>query len=694
MISELEILFYTAAGWIFPCAALNLIPQGVNSGFEYCHTVLIETFDSPLADAFNNFLVVRLSTPNSQFLTNIAALEEKWQERREACQLIYILDARGSKEYCRIQKAFEWIVDCDITDLISKCYGRYTYLISINGGIQIQPVDTMSNCFGSPDQDLRSPISLLPIYELILSNSTLQLITKLKIPCMYSIQTILERQVNSSSAEYWLPSRVLMDSELAELVLNSCPITWLVTNDIGGIPSAEVYTGIEATGTLVLQDSTAVQTLTDIVQVLNLSHPLKPESKFFQLPGKVGQNRFGTLGVKPNVVPKYEGNGRSSEIYLYVYPRKKMSFNFITCAGSHEYITFAGFVQPYSPNLWAVAVICFAFLSIGLRGIFKRQDLEDAAAFFVAKVLLEQDLSLTSKLKHMGGFKWLLASTLFGGIVLTNSYRGQVTTNMMAPMPRSQLETVSEVLEKGLKILLPMKGLGPPFGILQEKEYQENSSNLTLKWEFISLNSLTSSPFLKALMVSLGDNWQSAATIQTKHPRLLESLTPILSPQNLEAALLVELLKCRDTVYIDEILQLDDTFLKFTATGLNAVQHLYYGTDNYMSNPNFWSMGPTLFDRNNLVRNRFQSMIHSGILEWQTEGVETEVFSTRNRVIKFVARHKLRAPVPMSLNSNLLIGIFMLFAIFNTTSAISLVWETLSVVHDFNNCGFLCKEKC
>jgi hypothetical protein len=130
-----------------------------------------------------------------------------------------------------------------------------------------------------------------------------------------------------------------------------------------------------------------------------------------------------------------------------------------------------------------IAVPSMVFVSIWLFLLFRIYYVNDGSELFVVKVLLEQDLNLSCKLIKLGGFKWFLGLVLLMCLILTNLYRGEVTTNMTLPMPRSYIKTVKESIEKGFRIILPTN--------LQEtnnifvNRYISNRTNPTYKYELL-----------------------------------------------------------------------------------------------------------------------------------------------------------------------------------------------------------------
>jgi len=181
---------------------------------------------------------------------------------------------------------------------------------------------------------------------------------------MQSRHTTLRLEGRKENA--WFPSRALLDSELGELILGRCPMTWEIEHDNVLWKTARLFSGVNGTRAWVLEHSIAIQTLSDAVHVLGQSRVDKPETTFSRLPGIIPVLSTGqTIRVKPNSIPQAHGRKDSISVYPYLYAREKISFNFVTCAGSEKDMSFYIFLQPFNLNFWKVAIPSFLFLTIG-----------------------------------------------------------------------------------------------------------------------------------------------------------------------------------------------------------------------------------------------------------------------------------------------------------------------------------------
>src|ERR1700742_802741 len=103
-----------------------------DDGFKSCHVALVEThWKHEMYPHFKlyhqEFPVVQLLWKDNRFQPALDKWRSTFQEQKQTCQVIYILNAPANDEFCRIQEQFEWLVDCDMINLRSICYGRHTY---------------------------------------------------------------------------------------------------------------------------------------------------------------------------------------------------------------------------------------------------------------------------------------------------------------------------------------------------------------------------------------------------------------------------------------------------------------------------------------------------------------------------------------------------------------------------------------
>ena len=140
----------------------------------------------------------------------------------------------------------------------------------------------------------------------------------------------------------------------------------------------------------------------------------------------------------------------------YKFYIAEVSHNFMTCDGNTEYMGFSFYTKPFQDTLWITILVVFTVLTLLLRFIFLRFKIKDNSALFFVRILIEQDMCLSNKLMQLGNsFKILIIIFLLVGIVLTNGYKGIVTSNLTAPLPSTKMEKILNAALGGYSILIP-----------------------------------------------------------------------------------------------------------------------------------------------------------------------------------------------------------------------------------------------
>jgi len=124
--------------------------------------------------------------------------------------------------------------------------------------------------------------------------------------------------------------------------------------------------------------------------------------------------------------------------------------------GTKAFFDFDAIYFPFDINLWiSILVICLA-VTVVFKGLFSQVDVGDSATFVMFDVLAEQGLSLSEKINKRTAFRIILASIILSGVVLSNSYKGKVTSRMTMPPPTAKINSIKEVMERKLSILMSM----------------------------------------------------------------------------------------------------------------------------------------------------------------------------------------------------------------------------------------------
>ena len=232
------------------------------------------------------------------------------------------------------------------------------------------------------------------------------------------------------------------------------------------------------------------------------------------------------------------------------------------------------------------------------------------------------------------------------------------------------MEKVSEALAKGFRILYYVEVNGEP----EVQAYLRQPSNPAVKLKFLLSKA---NIFLETLKQNVGND-VAFPDFEAKYPNLLQSMTPILCSKKIgPRPFYEELVKCEDTIYLDEkSLYLDVQFVLTMGFFPEEAGNLYYGQDEYMSYNTFWIMGPTLFDRNNAIHIQLQSIFHSGIFEKIGRTVDAEWYQIQMKIRKVLVKQGLQTK-PLSWTSGLLNGVFIFLAVGIGVSVCAIVLEIL-----------------
>jgi len=639
-------------------------PLDPKTGFEHCHTIIVDRGQKNegtlhhLETGWQDTSIMRLSGRSDTFDLVFFKLRKTWWQGKATCVLIYILDASPDEEHCRIQSKFAWLVDCNMASLNPTCYGHHVYYISISFGVprlQIANKSPLNFCHGDPLQPRAS--HLLPHYEYVTLNSTFELVTKLLFPCHGSIMrtTYDLRQIQTLYGQDLLPSRALLDSKLQELIFHGCPMHWAFKYGLDSHMYGVLNTGFygKGRGTTWRTMNIAEETAIDVIKVFNQSHSRHSHSTSFKFVSPTVLPVF----LRPYGVPRSENNSMD---YMYIYLLNRRSFNFLTCGGTKEYLSFKSFLQPFKFKLWIVALTSVVIIWLFLWLTFRIRKILDDSAILILKIFLDQGLDLSSKLRNLPGLRVSLTGFLFAAILLIDLYRGTVTTNMTAPLPRTQLKTIHEALGKGFKTLVGIErnkriGKNGRSNDREVEKYLKEPSSVDVKWNLISTTlAMGENVFINAIKEDLRD--------YSVDPTLMASLAPILWNENTTSLPVHrEILKCENTMFVDFPEALDA--FRLSASNLNPIgaQNLYYGTDDFMPRNIYWIITPTLFDRNGIIHTRFQTMLHSGVFQKQHFGVHTDHYIGQKMVKKLLAHQNLKKVDSLSWKSGLLRCIYIIY---------------------------------
>jgi hypothetical protein len=262
------------------------------------------------------------------------------------------------------------------------------------------------------------------------------------------------------------------------------------------------------------------------------------------------------------------------------------------------------------------------------------------------------------------------------GVVLTNSYRGKITSDVTAPMEATKLETVEQALKMGYKILLSAHEIQrftqrdinayrmqfkhrPGF-------FENDRTKLDFIKELAQHGNILMEAILKYREAFINQN-------QTWHlwPLLLKTIVFNISEQYL---IVDEFLKCNKTILLAEEAEL--TKVEAQIQEVKHVVRVYKGKEKFMPRMTVWHFGLMHWDRLNLFRNRFQSVIHSNVLE-QVENTFHAKYLQILRGMKLAQQSLDDGFTAVNMQSNILVQSVTLYLIAITVCSIIMVTEVI-----------------
>jgi len=136
-------------------------------------------------------------------------------------------------------------------------------------------------------------------------------------------------------------------------------------------------------------------------------------------------------------------------------------YNFVTCGGRElQSSSFTIYVKSFKTETWIGFILTFSLvISVGIWFVRKHK-FKDSPFFTIYAILLEVSTNATDEFKKKLQYSLVVVPILFMGIVLTNGYRGVITTELTAPLSWKGLATFIDVINSNFSIVseLDMNG--------------------------------------------------------------------------------------------------------------------------------------------------------------------------------------------------------------------------------------------
>jgi len=138
---------------------------------------------------------------------------------------------------------------------------------------------------------------------------------------------------------------------------------------------------------------------------------------------------------------------RKSIGQIAMIPAFQFELNFLTCYEYRKSLSFSVYLEPFYWTVWPfilLTLVASVFIFVTFH-----QSIGNAL-FMTLSIIFEQGISLELKLSI---FRFTFALMLLTWLILVNSFKGVVTTDLTLPVNPFRLETIREAIHEGFHIL-------------------------------------------------------------------------------------------------------------------------------------------------------------------------------------------------------------------------------------------------
>jgi len=152
------------------------------------------------------------------------------------------------------------------------------------------------------------------------------------------------------------------------------------------------------------------------------------------------------------------GLGRAKGSIIF---RNREFFNFITCDGSKQLLTFEWTTSAFDSNVWIVGSIFFVMMAIILNVIFKAVGTSLALVIFTH--LMEQSCYSKTKQSKKSAYRMVIGSLLLSTIMIATCYKGIFVKELTKPRRLEGLKSMKDLVDNNYTIYAPPKKLYSKF---------------------------------------------------------------------------------------------------------------------------------------------------------------------------------------------------------------------------------------
>jgi len=160
---------------------------------------------------------------------------------------------------------------------------------------------------------------------------------------------------------------------------------------------------------------------------------------------------------------------------------RTLQFQFLTCDGrkNTEGITFLALLSPFDLHIWLFILISYVLVSVLMCTIVNMKRTSGDSALAIYSIILEHSHRDALNPKNLLPVYLFLTPWLLGGIVITNCYKGIVTTHLTLPLKVDLLKNFAQLANRNFTVFVR------PF--VSDLDMYEIFSHQTGKWDESSI---------------------------------------------------------------------------------------------------------------------------------------------------------------------------------------------------------------
>jgi len=600
--------------------AASLLTLQLVTEFAECHINIVRPEKEANSDVLDDLPLEGVTPPVTQlrlgirFNAIVSELNRTKFERKHQCTLMLTVGKLRRDEMYSLTFQFRWLTDCDffVKDSAGSsplCLSKETYFVFLRSA--------------KSDFYIASTYRV-PVFEITFNAD--DSIRLRAFPSENFCQTVLSIEFVGKYQEIFI--RQFLRIAQGTIFENSTECPWIVimidaNAQISSIPSL-----------ISRKKAPSFRNLLEERVIESLFRPQDAQGHTLR------SHSFSVQKLRPKNMVNYYFTGRwvltqqlgrhiTRDAYFAI--SKHTHFNFITCE-DNLFVSFSAYGQPFEARVWACVIFTFVF-SFGC--IYLKDKLTKSSSssiFLVIRIIFEQETSLPIICSKTGSFlrtfSLFLCVTWF---LITNAYRGKITTNITAPLPSHRLTTIEEAVANDYLVLMRYADFVQNFTLAQVTRPLIEELAVKQKWIF----------FILMLNSTMAKDKGVALRYNSTYQRIVHKLFALKGSDVMENFVVTEFDRCGKSILIGETADL----ITFSARAYKRSSNLkiYSGQEPILAVDMYWVLRPTYWDKSNLLKIRYDSYTHSGLFAYD--------FSENTTPGSMTAKGKeLR---PMQLRSNI-----------------------------------------